>query len=47
MTDVQSENSIQVLECNYDGSGTQPIGNYRGWFNPTASRGTVRYIYPN
>jgi len=47
VTDVQSENSIQVLEANYDGSGTQPIGNYRGWFNPTASRGTVRYIYPN
>ena len=47
VTDVQSETSIQVLECNYDGSGTQPIGNYRGWFNPTASRGTVRYIYPN
>ena len=47
VTDVQSETSIQVFECNYDGSGTQPIGNYRGWFNPTASRGTVRYIYPN
>ena len=47
VTDVQSESSIQVLEANYDGSGTQPIGNYRGWFNPTASRGTVRYIYPN
>lgn len=47
VTDVQSENSIQVLEANYDGSGTQPIGNYRGWFNPIASRGTVRYIYPN
>ena len=47
VTDVQSENSIQVLEANYDGSGTQPIGNYRGWFNLTASRGTVRYIYPN
>ena len=47
VTDVQSETSIQVFECNYDGSGTQPIGNYRGWFNPTASKGTVRYIYPN
>ena len=47
VTDVQSENSIQVLEANYDGSGTQPIGNYRGWFNPTASKDTVRYIYPN
>ena len=47
VTDIQSETSIQVFECNYDGSGTQPIGNYRGWFNPTASRGTVRYIYPN
>ena len=47
VTAVESTTSIQVSECNYDGSGTQPIGNYRGWFNPTASRGTVRYIYPN
>ena len=46
-TAVESTTRIQVSECNYDGSGTQPIGNYRGWFNPTASRGTVRYIYPN
>ena len=47
VTAVESTTRIQVSECNYDGSGTQPIGNYRGWFNPTASRGTVRYIYPN
>ena len=46
VTAVESTTRIQVSECNYDGSGTQPIGNYRGWFNPTASRGTVRYIYP-
>ena len=47
VTAVESTTRIQVSECNYDGSGTQPIGNYRGWFNPTASRGTIRYIYPN
>ena len=47
VTAVESSTRIQVSECNYDGSGTQPIGNYRGWFNPTASRGTVRYIYTN
>ena len=47
VTAVESTTRIQVSECNYDGSGNQPIGNYRGWFNPTASRGTVRYIYPN
>ena len=47
VTAVESSTRIQVSECNYDGSGTQPSGNYRGWFNPTASRGTVRYIYPN
>ena len=47
VTAVEATTRIQVSECNYDGSGTQPIGNYRGWFNPTASRGTVRYIYPN
>ena len=47
VTAVKSTTRIQVSECNYDGSGTQPIGNYRGWFNPTASKGTVRYIYPN
>ena len=47
VTAVESTTRIQVSECNYDGSGTQPIGNYRGWFNPTASRGTVRYIYPD
>ena len=44
---VESATRIQVSEANYDGSGTQPIGNYRGWFNPLNSRGTVTYIYPN
>ena len=56
VTDVQSENSIQVLEANYDGSGTQPIANYRrqkqianyrGFFNPHEFLGKVTYIYPN
>ena len=47
VTAVESATRIQVSECNYDGSGTQPIGNYRGWFNPTASQGVVSYIYPN
>lgn len=36
-------NMIQVSECNYDGSGTQPIANYRGWFTPSSVAG---YIYP-
>jgi len=47
VTAVESATRIQVSEANYDGSGTQPIGNYRGWFNPHASRGSVSYIYPN
>ena len=47
VTAVESSTRIQVSEANYDGSGTQPIGNYRGWFNPLNSRGTVTYIYPN
>lgn len=47
VTAVESVTRIQVSEANYDGSGTQPIGNYRGWFNPLNSRGTVTYIYPN
>ena len=47
VTAVESATRIQVSEANYDGSGSLPIGNYRGWFNPLASRGTVRYIYPN
>ncbi|MEW4354879.1 peptidoglycan hydrolase PcsB [Streptococcus pneumoniae] len=47
VTAVQSTTSIQVSECNVDGSGTQPIGNYRGWFNPTNVQGVVTYIYPN
>ena len=29
VTAVESSTRIQVSECNYDGSGTQPIGNYR------------------
>ena len=44
VTDVQSVNSIQVLESNY--LGNQTIGNYRGWFDPTVAQGTVSYIYP-
>lgn len=48
VTDVQNEHSIQVLESNY--GGNQNIGNYRGWFDPTAQHGfgggTVSYIYP-
>ena len=47
VTAVESATRIQVSEANYDGSGTLPIGNYRGWFNPLNSRGTVTYIYPN
>lgn len=44
VTDVQSVNSIQVLESNY--LGNQTISNYRGWFDPTVAQGTVSYIYP-
>ena len=47
VTAVESSTRIQVSECNYDGSGTQPIGNYRGFFNPHRSLGKVTYIYPN
>ncbi|MEW4354882.1 GBS Bsp-like repeat-containing protein [Streptococcus pneumoniae] len=43
---IQSIDSIQVSECNMDGSATQPIANYRGWFNPTTCQGTIHYIYP-
>lgn len=46
VTAVESATRIQVSEANYDGSGTLPIGNYRGWFNPLNSKGTVTYIYP-
>ena len=45
VTAVQSTTSIQVSESNYN--GIRSIGNYRGWFNPTTSQGTVTYIYPN
>lgn len=45
VTDVQSANSIQVLESNYNGN--MSIGNYRGYFDPTTAQGTVSYIYPN
>ncbi len=44
VSDVQSDTSIQVLEANY--AGNQWIDNYRGWFNPQASTGTLTYIYP-
>ncbi|MDQ0222107.1 peptidoglycan hydrolase PcsB [Streptococcus moroccensis] len=47
VTAVQSATNIQVSESNY--AGSMSIGNYRGWFNPTASTwggGTVLYIYP-
>lgn len=46
VTAVQSASNIQVSESNYAGNMT--IGNYRGWFNPTAGTwgGTVYYIYP-
>lgn len=46
VTAVQSAANIQVSESNY--AGNQTIGNYRGWFNPTAGTwgGSVYYIYP-
>ena len=51
VTDVREDGMIQVLESNYGGSAyaTDPrgIGNYRGWFNPHNSIGSVSYIYPN
>ena len=51
VTDVESENKIQIQEANYGGSAWQAdprgIGNYRGWFNPAESGGDVYYIYPN
>ena len=45
VTDVQSENSIQVLEANY--KRQKQIANYRGYFNPNEFLGRVTYIYPN
>ena len=45
VTDVQSENSIQVLESNY--KRQKQIANYRGYFNPNEFLGKVTYIYPN
>ena len=45
VTDVQSENSIQVLESNY--KRQKQIANYRGYFNPNEFLGRVTYIYPN
>lgn len=44
VTDVQSANSIQVMESNY--LGQKAINNYRGWFDPTTAQGKVTYIYP-
>lgn len=43
VTAVHSNGTIEVLETNMDGSGTQPIANYRGAFNPSSIAG---YIYP-
>lgn len=42
---VKSETEIQVLEANYGvpGGTGGPIGNYRGWFNPTTE--PITYIY--
>ncbi len=45
VTDVQSENSIRVLEANY--RRQKQIANYRGFFNPHEFLGNVTYIYPN
>ncbi|MDO4667828.1 MAG: CHAP domain-containing protein [Streptococcus sp.] len=45
VTDVQSNNSIQVLEANYNHQ--KAINNYRGYFDPTQFLGNVTYIYPN
>ena len=46
VTAVESNNRIQVSEANYN--GIQSIGNYRGWFDPTATyQGAAVYIYPN
>ena len=45
VTDVQNENSIQVLEANY--RRQKQIANYRGFFNPHEFLGKVTYIYPN
>ena len=45
VTDVQSENSIQVFESNY--KRQKQIANYRGYFNPNEFLGRVTYIYPN
>lgn len=44
VTAVQSGTSIRVSEANYLGNPT--IGDYRGWFDPTAGLGGVVYIYP-
>ena len=46
VTAVQSSTNIQVMEANY--AGNSSIGNYRGWFNPSAltwCNSTVYYIY--
>ena len=46
VTAVESNNRIQVSEANFNGN--QSIGNYRGWFDPTATnQGAAVYIYPN
>ncbi len=43
VTAVHPDGTIEVMECNMDGSGTQPIANYRGAFSPNSVAG---YIYP-
>lgn len=45
VTDVASDQSIQVLESNYNRQ--KRIDNYRGYFNPSDFLGNVTYIYPN
>lgn len=44
VTDVQSAQSIQVLESNVN--GVMVIANHRGWINPQVVQGYVSYIYP-
>lgn len=44
VTDVQSTTSIKIVEANYNGNGT--IQDYRGWFNPLNTYGTIYYIHP-
>lgn len=43
VTEVQSPHRIRVQESNY--AGKQYVGDFRGWFNPSAD-GVAGYIYP-